>query len=56
MHDFFTNSNLIVCGFLLILGLIAAAATFLDHSALQPMRMVARSSDSEDGSSPESDS
>ena len=55
MHDFLTNSNLAVCGFLLILGLIAGAATFLDRSALQPMRINSRSSDSEDGSSPESD-
>jgi hypothetical protein len=56
MDDFLTGSNLIVCAFLLILGLIAGAATFLDRRALQPMRIVARSSDPEDASSPESDS
>ncbi len=56
MHDLLTNANLTVCGFMLILGLIAAAATFLDHSALQPMRIAARSRDSEDGSPPESES
>jgi hypothetical protein len=56
MHDFFTISNLAVCAFLLILGLIAGAATFLDRSALQPMRIIARSSDSDDDSSPKSDS
>jgi hypothetical protein len=56
MHGFLTNSNLMVSAFLLILGLIAAAATFLDRSALQPMRTIARSSDSEDHSSPDSES
>jgi hypothetical protein len=56
MHDFLTNSNLAVCAFLLILGLIAAAATILDRTALQPMRIVAKSSDSEDGSPSEPES
>lgn len=56
MHDLLTNSNLTVCGFLVILGLIAGAATFLDRSALQPMRIIPRSNDSEGDSSPETDS
>jgi hypothetical protein len=56
MHGFLTNSNLMVSAFLLILGLIAAAATFLDRSALQPMRVAARLRDSKGGSPPESES
>jgi hypothetical protein len=56
MHGLLTNSNLAICAFILILGLIAAAATFLDRSAMQPMRVAARSRDSEDGASPEPES
>jgi hypothetical protein len=56
MHGFLTNTNLIVCAFLLILGLIAAASAILDHTALQPMRIIAKSPHSQDDSSPEPES
>jgi len=56
MYGFLSNSDLFVAAFIVILGLIAAAATFLDRGALQPMRIGARSSDSIESSSPESDS
>jgi len=56
MNGFLTNSNFMVCAFLLILGLIAAAATILDRNALQPMRIIERPSDSEDDPLPESKS
>jgi hypothetical protein len=56
MDGFLTGSNLIIFVFLLILGLIAGAATFLDRSAFQPMRIIARPRDPEDGSSAEPDS
>ena len=56
MDGFLTGSNLIVGAFLIILGLIAGAATFLDRSAFQPMRIIARPSDPEDGSSTDADS
>jgi F0F1-type ATP synthase assembly protein I len=52
MHGFLANTNPIVCAFLLILGLIAAAATILDRTALQPIRISEKSSDSNDDASP----
>ena len=53
MHDILTNPNLIVGAFIIILALIATAATFLDRGALDPVRITVSSSDSQDASSPE---
>jgi hypothetical protein len=55
MHDMLSSTNLIVGAFILILALIAAAASFLDRNALDPMRMTVASSDSQDTNSPESE-
>ncbi len=55
MHGMLSDTNLIVGAFILILALIAAAASFLDRNALNPMRITVASSDSQDSASPESE-
>jgi hypothetical protein len=56
LHSFLSNADLFVAAFIVILALIAAAATFLDRGALQPMRLAEQSRDSADRTSSESDS
>jgi hypothetical protein len=55
MHDFFSSSQFMFVAFLLSLGLIAGAATYLDHGVLRLQRNDEPSDTLKDGSTPESE-